>query len=385
MTSVPGDPRQCQHIRATIAPDHTRLGSDGAGEPRLRRQHRFALAGRLRIAERKRQMRHGPAKSRLGHLPPHRHFAACIGRRQRGQRRIVHRGSADRCQGIRRQPAHVIPVHRGSPRCCGRVDRITCAKVMHRLHELRWCKLPHPAGKKNVKIVLVVDVDDVEVPLAAIDHETDTIMPGNHLFKRQPPHLRNAIGNPGRHIDRKRGLVPRQHRIGKRDDIPVAAIECQARETSGWRGRSGAADSLLDRHDLEPPAPQCKKQPVEHLRRHLAGFQGLEAVAPSRADPLQAQDGPEAAPTRFEDACGTAKVGKLQCQPLRRAVSPRHDKYPINALQPRSRAPLSLPFVDISLQRSSSSKNTDYPTGCRSSYALGCSDGKRRQAGGNGD
>ena len=78
------------------------------------------------------------------------------------------------------------------------------------------------------------------MPLLAVHHQADAALARDDGFQRQPPGLAETVRKRGRQVDRERHAVPRQHRIGRRDDILVAAVEGQARRTA-WPSASVTA------------------------------------------------------------------------------------------------------------------------------------------------
>ena len=184
-------------------------------------------------------------KRGLRDRPPHRHLAQRSRVAQVRQNRIVHCRASNCDKRIGRERRQVVPVHRCLARQRREVDRVSPAEIVDRGRNLRRRERAHPILEKLIKLVFFGGVLNIEMPLGAIDHEAQAILARDHLFKCEPPCFAYAIRERGRHIDGEGRTMSRQHRIGRRHQILVAAVECQAHKPSSRSQRNRAPASLV--------------------------------------------------------------------------------------------------------------------------------------------
>ena len=133
------------------------------------------------------------------------------------------------------------------------------------------------------------------MPIVARDHEAEPALARDDLLERKPPGFAETIGKRGRHVNRERHAMLRQHRIGRGDHILGSAVEGQADEASRGRHRHRAAADLVHPDHVIFPALQRPDSAVEEFRGDLGRLQRLECRAPPRAHALEAQDRADAA------------------------------------------------------------------------------------------
>ena len=242
---VPGDTRK--HVQVGSAfrfhdPGYRRGRADEAG---LRGHHHMLPAKARAIAERIGEMPDVALKGGLRDRFSHRHLAQRSRVLQVRQNRIVDRRASNGDKRIGREHRQVVPVHRCLVRQRRQVDRVSPAEIVDRGRNLRRRQRAHPVLEELIKLVFFGSVTDIEMPLGAIQNEAQAILARDHLFKCKPPSLAKAVRERGRHINGEGHTMSRQHRIGRRYQILVAAVECQAHKPSPRSQRDGAPADLV--------------------------------------------------------------------------------------------------------------------------------------------
>ena len=207
-------------------------------EARLLRHRHMWRSQRCAIAERIGEMPDVAMERGLRHRPAHRHFPRRVGILQVRQ---IPDSSPSRFRsspcGSAASFRQIIPVHRGLARQRREVDRITRAEILDRERAIRRRQRTHPAREEKRRADISRMWSDIETLLLAIHHEADAALARDHLLEREPPRLAEAVRKRRRHVDGEGNAMFRQHRIGRRDQILVGAVECQADKPS----RLGAA------------------------------------------------------------------------------------------------------------------------------------------------
>ena len=252
--------------------------------------------------------------------PAHRHLAQRVGVFQVGQHGIIHRRASDRHVGIGRKPGQILPVHHGLPRQRRKVDGVALAQIIDRERQIWRRQRAHPACEEFIELHLQGRGSDLEMPLLAIDYQTDPALARNDLLEAEPPGLAEVVRERGRQVDRKGHAVPRQHRIGRRDQVLVAAVEGQTGEPSRQGQRHRAPACLVDPDDIVFPALQRPDRAVEKFRGDFVGAARLKARAAPRAHPLEAQNDAGAAGAPPAQPPETAEPGELQSKAGQKSV-----------------------------------------------------------------
>ena len=204
----------------------------------------------------------------------HRHLAQRDILLQGRQRRIIHRRASERHHRIGGELVEVGPVHEGLARQCREIDRVSPAEIAERGRQIRRREPAHPALDIFIDLVFLFDGPDLEMLLLAIDHQAEALLLRDDLLQRKPPWLADAVRKRGRYVERERHVVPRQDRIGGRDEILVGAVEGQRDEAPPLRHDHRAAADLVHGHEIIFPALQRADGPVEESRRDLVRLSG---------------------------------------------------------------------------------------------------------------
>ena len=197
-------------------------------------------------------------------------------------------------------------------------------------------------------------ISDGEALLLVAHHQIDAALARDDLLEPEPPGFADAIGKGGGNVERERHGVARQHRIGKADEVLGRTVEGERHEAPLLGQRHRAPADLVHAEKIIIPALQRTNGAIEKLRRDLVLAQRLERAAPPRSHALETQDcaGATAAQQRL-----AGEPGQFEPQPLQPSVV--GCQYPTFAFAggPFPQL-LSLPFVDIYLQRSATGRNT---------------------------
>ena len=193
----------------------------------------------------------------------------------------------------------------------------------------------------------------------AIDHQADAVFARDHLLEREPPGFADTVGKRGRHVNGERHPMRREHRIGRRDQILIGAVERQADEAPALGERHRPSAHLVHRDDIVFPALQRPDRAVEESRRDFAGFQRLKTHRTPRAHALESQDDAGTAGLASSQPRNAAEIGKFQLQAGQQSVVGWQLLVPRRGDVRLAPAALSLLFVDISLQRSDLPKNVN--------------------------
>src|SRR4029077_17454782 len=124
----------------------------------------------------------------------------------------------------------------------------------------------------------------VEFSIASIDNQTDTIVAGDHRFKRQPPQFTEAIRKTGGYVDRKWHACVFKNGIGEAQRVAICVVESEADKSFREVTIDHAAVHLVEADELQSRAPQSSHQSSEKLRRHFMQAIRLETVRSQRAD-----------------------------------------------------------------------------------------------------
>ena len=311
---VPSDTRKHVQVGSAFRFHDARYRRRRADEAGLRGHHDMLSAKGGAIAERVGEMPDIALERGLRDRPPHRHLAQRSRVLQVRQNRIVHCRATNRDKRIGRELRQIVPVHRRLARQRREADRVSPAEIVDRGRNLKRRERAHPILEKLVKLVFFEGRFDIEMPFGAIHHEAQAILARDHLFKREPPWLAKAVRERGRHINGEGHIMSRQHRIGRRHQILVAAVECQADKPSSRRQRDRAPASLVHRHDIKFPALQRPDRSIEKFGRDFPRFERLKRRRAPRAHALKPQNHAGAAGPASPQPWHAAEIGEFQFQ-----------------------------------------------------------------------
>ena len=288
----PGQGEQMVHV---LGKDHAGPRRDGGREAGLGGQSEFARAGRTGVAIRISEMPAGLPQLALQAKAAVRDFRA--GRRDRQSRRAAD-GSAN---GRRWSPGHGRPVRadRPSPRhsdsTSARASIPACAESVATAAMSRSSPPPRSARLRRsnasffsaASVASRPSVDPVQIQL-------DHIETADRFFEFDPPQPSGAIGEAGRDVEGRRGVVALQRGQHMVEQVAVAVIEGQR-----GKGAAFAADQprhgFIKRDDSEPRFAQAGQDGVEEIRRDLEQGVGREIAALRRTNPMKGQDDAPAA------------------------------------------------------------------------------------------
>ena len=116
----------------------------------------------------------------------------------------------------------------------------------------------------------------------------------DRLLEFHPPQPRGAIGEAGRDVERRRGVVALQRGQHMVEQVAIAVVEGQRGEGPAFAAGQ-PRHGFVERDDLQSRFAQAGQDGVEEIRRDLQQGVGREIAALRRPDAMKGQDDAAAA------------------------------------------------------------------------------------------